>query len=243
MKVLTLDIETSPNLAHVWGLWNQNVSLVQLRDATEMLCFAAKWHDTNQIHFYSSFRDGRHEMVLAAYEMLDQADVVVHYNGTKFDIPHLNREFVELGLTPPAPYAQVDLLKVVKKNFRFPSNKLDYVASVMLGQQKAKHEGHKLWVDCMAGDESAWNLMETYNRQDVRITELLYDKLVPWMTNHPHLGLYNPSMIDACPQCGGDNLIKRGLMYTKLSAFQRYRCADCGRWMRGAKRVHGVDKR
>jgi chromosome partitioning protein len=30
LKVLLLDIETSPNLAHVWGIWQQNVGLSQL---------------------------------------------------------------------------------------------------------------------------------------------------------------------------------------------------------------------
>jgi len=34
MQILLLDIETAPNTAHVWGLWNQNVSLNQLMESS-----------------------------------------------------------------------------------------------------------------------------------------------------------------------------------------------------------------
>ena len=30
MKKLVIDCETSPNLAYIWGLWNQNVGLNQI---------------------------------------------------------------------------------------------------------------------------------------------------------------------------------------------------------------------
>ncbi len=53
MKILTIDIETSPNLAHVWGLWNQNVGLPQLLEPTQMISFAAKWYETKSVQFYS----------------------------------------------------------------------------------------------------------------------------------------------------------------------------------------------
>ena len=42
-KVLILDIEISPSLAAVWGLWKQNVSLTNLLGESEVLCWAAKW--------------------------------------------------------------------------------------------------------------------------------------------------------------------------------------------------------
>ena len=45
MKTLTLDIETAPQVAHVWGLWQQNVGLPQLLESGYVMCFAAKWED------------------------------------------------------------------------------------------------------------------------------------------------------------------------------------------------------
>lgn len=242
MKVLTLDIETSPNLADVWGLWKQNVGLAQLRQSTEMLCFAAKWEDEGDVQFFSQFEHGRTEMVAEAWKLLDEADVVVHFNGRAFDIPHINREILVAGMAPPRPFAEVDLLQVVKRRFRFPSNKLDYVARELLKKSKVEHIGHALWQRCIAGDPEAWAQMEEYNRGDVLITEELYHLLLPWIEQHPHRGLYGDHG-DACPNCGSDDIRKRGLAYTRLGVYQQYRCENCGRWSRGGKRFSGADAR
>lgn len=242
-RILTIDIETSPNLADVWGLWNQNIGISQLRQSTRVLCFAAKWHHEKQVIFKSEFHDGYSAMVQAAWDLLDEADVLVHYNGNSFDVPHLKREFVLAGLTPPAPFDNIDLLRKVKKEFKFPSNKLDYVAMQILGKRKVKHEGHELWTKCLAGDEKAWARMRRYNIQDVRLTERLYDAILPWIGGHPHVGLYRDPSVNSCSNCGSDDLKPRGLAYTKISAYQRYRCEGCGKWSRGARREAGVDAR
>jgi DNA polymerase elongation subunit (family B) len=243
LKLLTLDIETSPNLAHVWGLWQQNVGLSQLLESGEVICFAAKFKDEEEVVFRSSFHDGKETMVSAAHELLDEADAVVHYNGARFDIPHLNREFIEAGLTPPSPYSQIDLMKVVKKQFRFPSNKLDYVTKALGLDHKVQNGGHQLWVKCMAGDFQSWEQMKEYNVQDVVITEQLYDRLLPWISSHPSHGLYQDGDEDTCTNCGGTNLKKRGIAYTQVSAFQQYRCEDCGKWVRSGKRLSGIEIR
>lgn len=240
---MTLDIETSPNLAHVWGLWQQNVGLSQLLESGEVICFAAKWHGDEQTMFFSSFHHGKTLMIKTAHELLDQADAVIHFNGARFDIPHLNREFVEAGLTPPSPYAQIDLLKVVKKQFRFPSNKLDYVTKALGLDHKVSHAGHQLWVKCMAGDYQSWEEMKKYNVQDVVITEQLYDRLLPWISSHPSHGLYEDGEEERCPNCGSTNLKREGKAYTAVSAYQRFSCKDCGRWSRGGKRLSGVEIR
>ena len=241
--ILTIDIETSPNLAHVWALWNQNVGLSQLREASEVMCFAAKWYDEDDVIFYSGRDDGRDEMIRAAHDLLSEADIVVTYNGKKFDIPHLNREFIEVGLTPPAPFKQVDLYQTVRRQFRFPSNKLDYVAQKLELGAKTSHTGHQLWVDCLAGDDEAWALMQTYNEHDVILTEALYDRLLPWITQHPTVALFAPEVEPQCPACGGTSLQRRGQAYTSVSVYQRYQCNGCGKWSRGGQKVLGTDLR
>lgn len=241
-KILTADIETTPNLAHVWSLWQQNVSLAQLREATRVFSFAAKWYGESRVIFKSEYHDGYSELVQAAHALLDEADIVVHYNGTTFDVPHLQREFLQAGLTPPSPFQQVDLLRAVKKQFRFPSNKLDWVSQAVGLKGKLSHTGHQLWVDCMAGDEKAWALMKKYNVQDVRLTEELYDKLRPWIPNHPHLGLF-VGEDQACARCGSTEQEKRGLKAVGVSLYQQYRCKGCGGWSRGAKALSRMDMR
>lgn len=238
MKYLYLDIETSPNLAHVWGLFNQNVSLSQLRESTRMICFAAQMD--NQIRFYSEFHHGREAMVQKAWDLLDQADVVVHWNGARFDIPHLQREFVEAGLTPPSPFLQLDLLKTVRKQFRFPSNKLDYVSGVLLGEHKVAHSGHSLWVRCMAGERKAWNEMRKYNLQDVRLLPRLHEKLMPWLTGAPN-ALTDGA--EGCPRCGSASFQRRGTAASATRIYQQYRCNDCGGWFRSVRSEGGATVR
>lgn len=240
MRELIIDIETSPNLAHVWGLWDQNVGLPQLIQSGEVICFAAKWEGDKRVMFHRG-----PGLVPAAHALLSEADVVIGYNQVRFDIPWLQSEMVRAGLTRPAPFAQVDLCNVVKREFRFPSNKLEYVARELLGQGKAATGGHATWIACMAGDETAWARMEKYNKADVVLTERLYQRLKPWITHLPNPALYGDTAGAeyTCPQCGGDNIVRRGLAYTRLTAYTRYSCNDCGRWGRGKSRVGGVDVR
>lgn len=241
MPTLIIDIETRPHLGYIWGLWDQNVGLSQLVETTEMLCFAAKWYGQKDIQFYSVHKDGKQGMLDAAHSLLDQAAVVVHFNGRSFDIPHINREFVTNGYSPPSPYAQVDLLKVVKKQFRFASNKLAYVTKTLGLQGKLDTGGFDLWLQVMAGDEKAWDKFARYNKQDVKVTEQAYVKLLPWIQGHPNINLFTGG--NGCPKCGSPDVQKRGFAYTPLGVFQQVRCNKCGSWSRGKERIGGADLR
>lgn len=236
MKILHLDIETAPTTAYVWGMWEQNVAMNQIIKPGYVLSFAAKWNGSDEVLFNSIHRSSKRQFLIAVHQLLTEADVVVHYNGKKFDIPTLNREFVLIGLLPPASYKQVDLLQVVRKHFKFPHNKLDYVAKALGCGGKKKHAGFEMWVDCMNGDEDAWAKMQEYNVEDVIILERLYNKLLPWISNHPNYGLYN-DVADVCPNCGGHHLERRGFSHTAAGKYQRYQCKDCGSWSRAKKAV------
>lgn len=239
MKILTLDIETSPHLGFHFGLFNQNFSLQQVEEWTRMICFAAKWYHEDGGRFFSDFHDGHSNSVHAAYELLDEADVVVTYNGDSFDLKHMNREFLLQELTPPAPYQSVDLYKVNKSRFRFGSTKLDHFGEQLGIGQKMKHAGFQLWIDCMNGDIDAWDTMRKYNCEDVRLTEKAFKRVEPWIMNMPHKGLYDE--IEFSCRCGSTNLQKRGFHYTLIGKYQRYRCNDCGRWLNSSKAEFRVE--
>ncbi len=242
-RILTIDIENRPNLAYVWGLFDQTVGLTQLVESAETISFAAKWYGEKQVMFYSTFHDGKQAMLQAAHDLLSEADIVVGYNSKGFDVKHLNREFILAGMEPPAPYAQVDLLLIARKQFKFTSNKLDYVAQALGLGGKTSHSGFQLWIDCMAGDKKAWDLMRKYNKQDVVITEKLYDKLLPWIHPHPNVNIYADMLEDNCPNCGSDDLRAEGKAYTALGIYQRYQCRPCGKWSRGKHKLGGLDVR
>jgi len=231
MRKLVIDIETAPNLAYVWGLWNQNVGLNQIEKTGSVICFAAKWHGSKKVMFYSDHHDGHDDMVGAAHELMSAADAVIHYNGKAFDVKHLQREFLLGDLGPAAPHVDIDLLAVVRKKFRFPSNKLTHVSEALGLGGKVQHTGFDLWRDCMMGDDKAWALMKKYNLQDVRLTEDLYDKLLPWIDSHPNAALYN-GRPNSCPKCGSDKVISNGMRSTKTMTYRRFVCNTCQSWFR-----------
>lgn len=227
-RTLVIDIETSPNVAYVWGLWNQNVGTSQLIEPARVLCFAAKWLGESKTAFFSEHHDGADAMVEAAWSMLDEADTVVGYNHIKFDIPHLQREFVQRGLAAPSPHVDIDLLRVAKKQFKFTSNKLGYVTDALGLDTKIDTGGQDLWNRVMADDESAWREFKKYNIQDVEITEQLFVLLSPWLKGVPHAGLWSGEM-SACYSCGSTDLQPAGFVFSKQMVYPKLACA-CGAW-------------
>ncbi len=220
---------------YAWGFYDQNIGANQIIGSGYVLCWSAKWFGTNKILFDSVQKSTPKRMLGRIHKLLDEADVVVHYNGVKFDIPTLNKEFLKHGFKPPAPYKQVDLLRVVRYAFRFDMNKLDFVAQALSIGAKVKHQGFDLWVRCMDGDKAAWKKMESYNRGDVRLLERLYKRLLPWIDRHPSWGAKED--IPCCPKCGSEHMNRRGYSVTRLMKYPQYQCQACGGWARGNKAV------
>jgi len=186
------------------------------------------------------FRDWSEKDFLSKiYDMVDTADAIVHYNGSAFDMKHLNREFLLAKLDPPSPYMNIDLLSTMRKQFKFASNKLEWT-SIQLGYEgKVQNRGMQLWLDCMEGDVSAWREMKRYNIQDVRLLEDMYNDLLPWITNHPNWGLYvDGDKNRICTNCGSSHVKQNGTTKTKVRTYQRYKCLDCGKPLKGRIQLH-----
>lgn len=243
MRVAVVDIETSPAIAYTFGTRNVFISNEQIIQPTRTLCVGVKWIGERAVTVYSEWDEGGHEeMILKLWEVLDEADAVVGYNSNAFDIPHLNREFIEAGLLPPSPYAKIDLYQTVRSKFRFISGKLAWVVKTLDLGGKMAHEGFGLWRKVLEGDEMAQRKMAAYCGQDVRITESLYKEIKPWITNHPNEALH-AGKAHACPKCGSTAVVKRGIQQTSVSAFQRYQCNGCGSYSRSGKRIASTDLR
>lgn len=199
-----------------------------------MLCWAAKW--THEKRVYSRSK-GDKDFLTCLHALLCDTDVVIHYNGTKFDMTWINSEFILAKLPPPSPYKQIDLLRTVRAQFRFPSNKLDYVAQALHIGHKTKGMNMEDWKGCMDDDPKAWSKMLKYNKMDVRLTEELYFYLLPWIPNHPNSSLYN--QFDGrdegmgCPKCDSKDIIARGNYQTNGAVYKRYSCKSCLSWFRG----------
>lgn len=244
MKVLFLDIETTPIEAFTWGLWQQNVAISQIINPTRMLCWAAKWEGEDYVYFAGEHTHSREDMVAEIYDMVCEADAIVHYNGTQFDMKHLNREFLEQGLAPPLNYKNIDLLRTVKQNFKFPSNKLEYVSLALGLSGKVSNPGMAMWIACLNGDKKAWELMEEYNVQDVILLEDLYQVVQGWIKGHPNRALWVEDQTDPhCPNCGSGAVVRKGIERpARVNAYQRYKCNDCGANSRGRQIISKAGK-
>lgn len=240
MKTLNLDIECAPALAYIWDLKTRYVTPDKIVTPKRMLCFAGKWLGDDDVHFFSEWDDGTEAMLHQIWNLLDQADAVLHYNGRRFDIPYINTEFAQADLPPPSPYAQIDLYRAVTRQFSFMSNSLDSVSRALGTARKLGHEGFGLWVKVLDGDPRARRQMEDYNCGDLFANEDLYRKILPWIPSHPSYAVIDGE--DAgltCPQCGSTSVEPNGRAYTAVSTYPRYLCTDCGKWLRGAHRLSG----
>lgn len=249
MKVLVFDVETAPIIAHVWGLWENNVALNQIVSDWHLLSWSAKWLDDKKV-MYMDQRNKKNieddkDLLKGIWKLLDEADVVITQNGKKFDVKKLNARFVMHGMQPPSSFKHIDTLVIAKKYFAFTSNKLEYMtAKLCTKYKKLKHKkfpGHELWNECLKGNKEAWKEMELYNKHDVLSLEELYYKLIPW-DNSINFNLYSESTDHVC-KCGSKDLIKKGYAYTAVSKFQRYKCKECGTESRDRVNLFSKSKR
>jgi len=233
IRILTIDIEWRPLLSYHWGLFDQNISIIQIKEHGGMLCFAAKWMGEKEILFFSTFHDGYETMLQKAHELLSEADIVVGYNSDRYDVRKMNQAFVLAGMGPPRPFKSIDLIKTNKGRFDLPSRKLDYLVQQLSIGSKLPHTGFQLWLDCIDNDPKAWDLMRRYNIQDVRVTEKAYLRLLPWLTNSPHLGMFTGDEF-SCPYCGSKKL-KRHIepAHTLVQSYTLFECDRCHGWIRG----------
>lgn len=232
-RILFLDIETKPSIAHVWSFFDVNVGLNQVIEHGGTICFGAKWKGERQMLFHADWLDGHQAMVEAAHRLFCEADAIVTYNGDRFDLPKLRGEFLLAKLPPPPPLTSIDVYKSVKK-LGLTSNKLAHVGPLLTGEGKIKHEGHELWVKVMNGDPKAQTKMERYCSQDVKLLERVYNRVLPYVVQHPHMAGIGR---DCCGACGSSRTQARGFRRTKASFIQRLQCQACGSWQDGRRQA------
>lgn len=246
-RILICDIETAPVLAHVWGLFKQNVGLNQIQADSYILCAAAKWLGDPEVMYAESRKLSANKVMLnRIWKWLDDADFVVGHNFRSFDRAKINAAFIKAGMPPPSPYRVIDTLHIAKKEFRFTSNKLEFIAKALGCTPKSGHKkfaGHELWVETMKGNPEAWKEMGAYCIQDVGTTEEVYLKLRPWDSLHPNVNAQEPHEDLACPSCGSKHLRKNGQRFTNTGEYTRYRCNDCGASSRSRYTENTIGKR
>ncbi len=242
-KILVVDIETAPIQAYVWGLFDQNIALNQIKSDWHLLSWSAKWLDSKTM----MYADQRHvkdvkndkELITGVWNLLDQADIVIGQNSQAFDIKKLNARFIHHNMKPPSSFNQIDTMKLAKKYFAFTSNKLEYMSKALNKQYKKlktkQFQGFELWSECLKGNLAAWKEMEQYNKYDVLATEELYKRLIVYDTSINLSAYYNKD-VRICT-CGSRDFKKNGFNYSAKCVYQKYTCLKCGAHTKDSKNL------
>lgn len=238
LKFVFLDIETSPLIGYAWQTYD--TSILKVIESSKVISVSWKYlnEPTTHVkciadyHGYTPNVVDDEKLIREVWYVLDEADIISAHFGDAFDLKKLNARFAYYGLNSPSPYQTIDTKKVASKYFKFDSNSLNNLGAYLNVGQKIVNGGFDLWIRCMSGDLDAWELMKSYNTQDVVLLEQVYFKLRPFIKNHPDLNVNKSE--EVCTSCASTNVQKRGFSPTKLGKKQRYQCSDCGSWSTGS---------
>lgn len=248
MKALYYDLELAPMRTLTWSRYDDRPCKV-LQEGY-MLCAAWQWLGEERVHYCGINQDRKrfaanpaddYNVACKMHGLLEQADVVIGHNMKRFDRRELNKAFIRIGLDPPSPYVVIDTLSVARNEFRFSSNRLGDLGEYLGLGNKVPHEGIDLWHDCMEGVRGAWTRMREYAMGDITLGLAVYRRMIPWITNHPNVGLYT-GVAKCCPKCGSTRLHRKGDRKLVAGTYERYKCVDCGAWSRSRKQIKDAPK-
>lgn len=233
-RVLLYDIETAPTLGWMWRVYQADAIAVER--SWYMLSFAYKWlgdkkvqtHALPDFPLYKREPENDRRLCDALWWLFDEAEVIVAHNGDRFDQRKARARFLVHDMMPPSPFREIDTLKVLRRKFALDSNRLDDACQQLSIGSKLPHQGKHTWLGCMSGDEKSWATMRKYNAQDVKLLEALYERLLPWIDNHPNMALIGDRP-DACPKCFSTvGMIKRAnYKYHGVTKAQVFQCKAC----------------
>ena len=251
-KIGVIDIETAPLEGYVWGLFDQNVGLNQIKREWSILSFALK--DLGAPKRSLVYMDTSEQadplddstILAALHKALHEYDFLVAQNGKRFDLRKINARLVLEGYPPPSPVKVLDTMLMARQVAAFTSNKLEWLAQYLSKVPKQKHKafpGFDLWRECLGGNPKAWAEMRRYNIPDILACEEVYLRLRPWVVGHPNVNVYRDTEHMACPRCGSQDVVQDGHAYTNAGKYPRYRCSSCMGWSRGRYTINSRAKR
>lgn len=246
MNIVLWDIETSLMQVETFTLYPERIPHTGIIRDWHIICAAWKNLNTGKVHTVSKmddlqlFKKNPYDdlhVIKTLSDMLTDVDLLIAHNGDKFDIKMLNARLMFHGLDPLPPVRTLDTYKEIKKIARLSSNKLDYIGTFFdIGHKASTSTG--LWSAATAGDVDAIKEMVKYNRQDVILLEQIYNRMLPYIKNHPKVDDQDRS----CSNCGSKNLHKRGTYRNKRNAYPRFQCQACGAWSRGTQKENDTPK-
>lgn len=231
MKRIFLDIETSPLLVCSWAI-GRKISLTYENIVSErkIICIGWKIQGESKVHALNWQNGDDKKMLRDFISVINGADELVGHNIRAYDLPWIKARCMFHQIPSMPDYKVVDTLTMARSNFRFACNRLDYLGQFLGLGAKTDTGGFGLWRSVVL-DKSEGDLkkMVSYCKNDVRLLEKVYDRLVITVPHKTHAGVFAGEPDWSCANCASH---KVNVSKTKVSAqgSKKYQmqCRDCG---------------
>jgi DNA polymerase elongation subunit (family B) len=239
-RTLIWDLESSLLEGYFFRIWQENIPMRRIKKQAHLLSASFAFND-GQVQGYrltpEQVKTGDDfDVVCKVVEAVNNCDLMVTFNGKRFDVKLLNTRALFWGLPPVKAPKHIDLFEQSKRVFKFPSNSMQNVSMYLGENGKLETSGSNLWERCAEWEnyeecEKALIEMVTYGNQDIEATRDLYKRFQGWMKGVPNLGVITNEVTEnktlRCIHCGSDNVFPLDQKtYTSVSSFDLYRCGN-----------------
>ena len=217
----------------------------------DMLSFGYWWHDEPEPHNiniydypgWDKLPVEQRDLYLMrdVAKLIEEADVLIGHYSTKFDTPFIQTRCIFHGLGPIPIPIQIDTWRISRYQLKLNNNRLKTIAKAFGCDEQKDEVPSNIWRRAKAHNLEAMKVISAYNLQDVRTQRSITEKLMPIAKAMPNWNLLIDGTEARCPACGSTKLHRRGFTHTKLYRYERLRCADCGKWMRGRNSITPKD--
>ena len=228
LNILYFDLESSLMGTLTFGLWNQNISGNRITKHSHLLSNSWAFNDELPQGVRLTPEDvaeGNDLLVVVdTIRAIEKADLIISFNGKKFDVPLLKTRALLHGLPPIKFPPHLDLMQEAKRNFRFPSNSMQNI-SLYLGEHgKLATSGRNLWERCYNHSNyddcnDALAQMLEYGLRDIDATRDLHKRMQGWFKSPVNIGLITKEINGVntkdnhtllCPHCASKDIDKIG---------------------------------
>jgi uncharacterized protein YprB with RNaseH-like and TPR domain len=168
MRIVYFDIETS-NLNANYGVV---LCACFLEDATGKI-------KTYRIDAYRGFKKdpaNDKQLVIDIKKEIEEADILVSYNGKRFDIPFINARLAYWGIDTIRVPKHIDLYSVIKWHYRLSDYKLQTASYFWQTENQKTIVDGMHWVRALISKKSMDYIVQ-HCEQDVKVLKEVFEKV------------------------------------------------------------------
>lgn len=183
MKTAIVDVETTNlNPTHGWTIcavvMNYNTGKLKIFRIDQYKTYGRrKWDDKL--------------LIKSLIDELRNYDVIVTYNGTRFDKKWISTLSLYWGIKPLGEVYHVDVYKVVKRNFKMYNYKLQTLINYLNSRELEEYIVEKTPIDtinykrAITGDKKGIDYVVDHCKRDVEALTQIYDLIKPYINRMP----------------------------------------------------------